>query len=124
MALVSKLEGTSVASQGPQYQRDSDASAANTALSVSTPTGRVKRLLLVICKYSATPTQAGVTCTLDSGRGAAYDTVLDTGTANAQVTVFKPTVPYPLMSDDCIKVDAPAGGATITSQVTILTEVP
>ena len=94
--------------------RDKDQSAANTALTVTTPTGAVRKLLFVTVKYSAAPTQGGVTVELDSGAGAAWDTPLFTGTANAQNNVYLP--------DDAIKVTAPAGGGVLTSAISVYTE--
>jgi hypothetical protein len=108
---------------GGRYRRISEASAANTALSTSTPTGVPFRLLFVLVRYSAAPTQAGVTTELDSGVGAAYDGVLVTGSANAQTTVYLPDPKIVAADDDAIKVTAPAGGATITSQISIYVEL-
>jgi hypothetical protein len=100
--------------------RGAEAGTANTQL-VSTHSGEKGDLLMVTCKYSAAPTQAGVTVTLDSGAGAAYDVVLNTGSANAQTTVWQPSAPVPFFADDAIVVTAPAGGAVITASVTIYT---
>jgi hypothetical protein len=100
--------------------RGAEAGTANTQL-VSTHTGERCELVMVTCKYSAAPTQAGVTVSLDSGAGAAYDAVLSTGSANAQTTVYTPTVPIPILSDDAIVVTAPAGGGGITAAITIYT---
>jgi len=103
-------------------QRHSDASAADTLLALTTPTGRAVKLIFVAVKYSAAPTQAGVTVELDSGISAAYDTVLLTGSANAQSTVLIPTRDVIIADTDAIRVTAPAGGAVITSQISIYTE--
>lgn len=77
---------------------------------------------MVTVKYSAAPTQAGVTTELDSGIGSAYDTTLNTGTANAQNTVYIPGDAVKYGKDDSIRVTAPAGGAGITSSISIYTE--
>lgn len=100
-------------------------SAANQADSLSTAVtpAVMRRLVLVTCFYSASPTQAGVTVTLDSGVGSTYDTVFTTGTANAQSTVYVPSNELIIMPDDIIKVDAPAGGSGITSRIVITTEI-
>ena len=100
----------------------SDASAGNTALTLSTLSGQLRRLLFVTVKYSAAPTQTGVTVTLNSGAGAAYDTLLATGSANAQNTVYIPDEEILLMGDDVIDVLAPAGGVGITAAIAIYTE--
>lgn len=105
-----------------RIHRHSEASAANTALTVSVGGHAGKRLLQVLVKYSAAPTHAGVTTELDSGAGAAYDTTLNTGAANAQNTVYNPGGTLLIGSDDAIKVTAPAGGAGITSQISVYTE--
>lgn len=101
--------------------RTSGASAANTAKTVSTPADRQRQLLFVTCKYSAAPTQAGVTTTLNSGAGTAYDAVLNTGSANAQTTVYVPSGTIIVTDDDAIDVTAPAGGVGITSAIAIYT---
>lgn len=108
---------------GPtSVERLSEASAADTAKSLSTPIGKVRRLIFASVKYSASPTQAGVTFELDSGAGAAYDATLSTGSANAQSTVFIPDNDFFLCDDDIIKVTAPSAGGVITSQIVIHTE--
>ena len=104
-----------------EIERSVEQGAANTLLT-SSLTGRRRKLLAVTCKYSSAPTQAGVTVTLDSGAGGIYDAVLLTGTANAQTTVFLPTVPIPILVDDAIVVAAPAAGVGITAAVAIYTE--
>ena len=103
-------------------ERHSDASAGDTALTLSTPSGQPRRVLSVTVKYSAAPTQTGVAATLNSGVGAAYDTVLDTQAANLQNNFWQPSEPLILMGDDVLDVLAPAAGGVITSQITINTE--
>lgn len=93
----------------------------STSADTSVPEG-VHRLLYVTCAYSAAPTQAGVTVTLDSNLGAAFDTTLTTGTANAQYTFYLPNGELLIMPDDAIVVSAPAGGAGITASIVIVTE--
>jgi len=104
-------------------QRTVGTSAVNTAQTVSTPTGAVRRLLQVLVAYSNTPTHSGVTVTLNSGAGSAYDTVLHTGSANARYTAYVPSGEVILLADDVVDVTAPAGGSGITSSVSIYTEV-
>lgn len=105
-------------------RRFTDASAADTLLALSTPAVPVSRLPFkvsyVAVKYSAAPTQAGVTIELDSGAGVAYDTTLSTGSANAQNTVYFPTGDDLILANgDAIRVTAPAGGGVITSAISI-----
>lgn len=109
-------------SGGRSLSRFSAASAANTALTASTDAVRARRLLSVTVKYSAAPTQTGATVTLNSGAGAAYDAVLNTGSANAETTVYVPDGVVIIATGDAIDVLAPAGGGVITSAVTIYTE--
>ena len=106
----------------PTVERLSEASGTNASKSLSTPTGKSRRLIFATVKYSASPTQSGVTFDLDSGAGAAYDANLNTGSSNAQSSVFIPSDDLIICDDDVIKVTAPAGGAGITSQITIYTE--
>ena len=105
------------------FVRNVGTSAANTAQTVSTVTGNVRSLVAVHVAYSAAPTQTGVTVTLNSGAGAGYDTLLSTGTANARYTTYIPAVPLPLLADDVVDVVAPAAGGTVTSAVSIYTEI-
>ena len=68
------------------------------------------------------PSQAGVTVTLDSGVAAGFDATLATGTANARYTTFIPDEDLWIASDDAIEVAAPAGGAGITASILIVME--
>lgn len=96
--------------------------AANAAQTVSTPAGGPRRVLSVTVKYSGNVT-ANVTCTLNSGAGAAWDTLLKTIVLTAQQAgVWEPDEEIILMGDDVLDVVAPAGGAGITSAVAIYTE--
>ena len=102
--------------------RDSDASTANAALALSTPTGGARRLRTVYIEYSSAAT-VDVTVTLNSGLGAAYDTLLQTISLSAATSgVWSPEGDIVVWNTDTIDVAAPAGGAGITSQVTIITE--
>lgn len=97
-------------------------SAANTAKTVSTPDiGGAQQLLYYTVRYSAAPTQTGVIGTLNSGAGAGYDAPLNTGSANAQTTVYLPDGVVILAPDDVLDVLAPAAGGVITSSVAIYT---
>lgn len=97
----------------------SGTSAADTAQTVSTTTGKVIQIAYVTVKYSAGPTQTGITVTLDSGVAAAYDTLLHTGSANVQSNVFAPDYDLIICEDDQIDVVAPAAGGAVTSAVVI-----
>lgn len=106
---------------GKKLERNVETGAANTALTVTIPAAAARRLVMVTVKYSAAPTQAGVTTTLVSGAGAAYDTLLNTGSANAQNTVYLPAGDLLFGSDDGLSVVAPAGGVGITAAVAVYT---
>lgn len=112
--------------QSRHVERWVGTSAANTEITLSTSAtapATLRRLLYVTVKYSAAPTQTGVTVTLNNGAGAAYDTLLTTGTANAQATYYVPAAEMLLMSDDVIDVVGPAAGGAITCAVAIYTEI-
>lgn len=97
----------------------SQASAADTEQTCSTDAKQPYKLLTTCVKYSAAPTQTGAITTLNSVVGAAYDAALNTGTANAQVTVYQPTRDFIIAAGDAIDVLAPAAGGAITSAVLI-----
>lgn len=111
--------------QARHIERWVGTSAANTEITLSTTASpsALRRLLYVAVKYSAAPTQTGVTVTLNSGAGAAYDTLLTTGTSNAQSTFYIPGSEVLLMSDDVIDVVGPAAGGAVTGAVAIYTEI-
>lgn len=97
-------------------------SAANTAQTVSSAPGTERtRVSLITVAYSAAPTQAGVTVTVNSGAGAEYDCPIDTGAANARYYKFLPSADLFINADDVLDVTAPAGGAGITSSIAIYT---
>jgi len=119
MAIVKTSDGMK---NGGNINCYTQASAADTAQTCSTDGGQVERLLYITVKYSAAPTQTGVTITLNSGTDAAYDTLLVTGTANAQNTAYLPDPKIVLRKGDTLDVVAPAAGGVITSAVSIFTE--
>lgn len=104
------------------HARVTGQSAGNTILTVATPAGPARRVLFATVKYSAVPVHAGVTHDLDSGAGAAWDTLLATGVANARDNVYFPDGDLKLAADDVFSVTAPAGGGVITSNIAIYTE--
>ena len=77
----------------------------------------------MLVAYSAAPTQAGISVTLNSGAGAGYDTLIASGAANARYTVYVPDEEILLKEDDVVDVLAPAGGGVITSSISIYTEL-
>lgn len=84
--------------------------------------GKKWRLVSVMTAYSGAPTQAGVTVTLNSGLGAAFDTVLHAGSANARYNTFIPSSEFIFGPEDQIDVSAPAGGGSLTSSSVIYCE--
>ena len=100
-------------------QTFSQVSGANAVQTCSTDGIRVYRLVMILVAYSAAPTQTGVTVTLNAALGAGYDTLLQTGTANAQYTFYLPAGEVYLKPGDAIDVLCPAAGGAITSAATI-----
>jgi len=84
--------------------------------------GNPYRIVAVSVGYSAAPTQAGVTTKLDSGAGSEFDTILNTGSANAQYTTYTPAGDFVLGAGDGLVVSAPAGGSGIAASVSIYLE--
>lgn len=107
---------------GGRYVRLTDQSDADTALTLSTPTDVPLRVLYVAVKYSGTATHAGVTKTLNSGAGEAWDTLLHTGASDEEDHFWQPTRGVELADGDALDVAAPAGGAGVTSQITVVAE--
>lgn len=101
-------------------KRTAGKGAANTDYTLKTEVGKKMLVDEIIVSYSATPVQAGVEISLDSGLGADYDAVINTGSANARYTIYKPDSPFIIMDDDAISVKAPAGGGVITATITII----
>jgi hypothetical protein len=112
-------------------ERTVGTSAANTAQTVSVGGGALgandgvaRRVKYITVHYSASPTQTGVTLTLNSGAGSTYDTLLKTGTADAQNNFYSELDfgRIILMGDDTLDIVAPAAGGAITSRVTAICE--
>lgn len=105
-------------------KRFSGTSGANGAQTVSatSATHRLK-VLWVTAKYSGAPTQTGVTSTLNNAAGSAFDTLLNSQTANAQNSFWMPDGELILEPGDALDVVAPAGGGSLTSSVMIACEV-
>ena len=122
MAMTQSKVGVRQGDRGSLH-RFVETGAANIALTATMPAiGGSFRLVLVTVSYSAAPTQAGVSTTLDSGAGAGYDATLNTGSANTRYNAYQPSQEMILGSDDAIVVAAPAGGAGITAAVSIYVE--
>ena len=130
MSFTAKALG--ITKHGGRLYRYTDQSGANAALNeaIAAP-GANWRLVSVSAVYSAAPTQAGVAITTVAGAGAAWNTQLFKGAANAQYTNYPDQASGehadaggPLYGgDDAINVNAPAGGAGITVAVSIYIEV-
>lgn len=111
-----------VTPEGKKLVRHWVTGAANAIAALSVGGHKGRRVLMVTTAYSAAPTQAGVTSTLNSGAGAGYDTLLNTGTANARYSAWFPNANLVLGDDDALDVSAPAGGAGITASIAVYTE--
>lgn len=100
----------------------SGTSAADTAKTVSTTATERLRFLFATAKYSGSPTQAGVTLTLNSGLGAAFDCQLLAGSANAQATTLQPSNEIIIEVGDQLDLLMPAGGGSLTASGAIYCE--
>lgn len=121
MVLATKELGT-FGRQSFTLERHSDQSASGANLTVSTPSGKARRILFVTVKYSATAT-VNETMTLNSGAGAAWDTLLNTLVINADTDgVWIPDEDVIIGEDDIIDVLAPLLAAE-TSAVAIYSEL-
>jgi hypothetical protein len=105
-----------------RYSGSGTANQSDTLSSAVCPEGAVQRLVCTICHYSGAVTQAGVTTSIDSGLGASFDATLNTGTANAQDTVYSPDEEIFLLPGDAIIVAAPQGGAGDIANIVIVLE--
>ena len=98
-------------------------SAANTALTLTTPAaGQSRRLNYVLTHYSAAPTQTGVVVSVIPAVGAAYTTAISIGSANVQDNQYVPGAPLYLLPGDRISVLAPAAGGVVTAAIVIAWE--
>lgn len=119
MAIVIREFGVAARHITGKFRRTTDVSAANTALTLSTDKGHPLRIVVVTVQYSAGAIHAGITVTLNSGRGAAWDTLLALGSADVDSTVFFPDGDLWIADDDTLDVLAPQGGVGNTSQIAI-----
>lgn len=124
-----KVDHLGVTKHGGRLLRLTEQGAANVALnSAMAALGANWRLISASVAYSAAPTQAGVVIKTASGAGAAYNTVLRQGSANAQYTNYPDESQGDdrgliFGADDGLSISAPAGGAAITAAVSIYVEV-
>ena len=122
MALASSAFSINKNESRGNFAKDSDQSAANTQLIVTTPVGQPRKLVAAYVAYSAAPTHAGIVLDLDNGLGAAYDAQLAVSAANARYLGVATVNPV-CDGTDAFRVTAPAGGVGITSTITIITEL-
>lgn len=108
---------------GGRYRRYHETSGANTALTVAVAPGVPFRVLTSTVAYSASPTQTGVTQTLNSGAGSAFDATLNTASANVRYNAYQPSEPLCLAADDSFDVVAPAAGGVITGSISVYVEL-
>lgn len=122
MALATKSVLGTFGRQSDLHQRHSDQSGSGANLTVSTPTGHLRRILFVTVKYTAAAT-VNVTITLNSGAGADRDTLLQTIALSTDTDgLFIPAAPLIISDDDVIDVFAPLLIAQ-TSSVAIYSEI-
>ena len=119
MAMTSQLVGRTQDGRG--IWRHTETGGANAILTASKVFGVCSRILGAYCRYSAAPTQAGVTFAIDSGAGALFDHLISTGTANAQHSLLLASALF-IGDDDAFPIVAPAGGVGITASVSVYTE--
>lgn len=118
---IAKSLGT-LGRQALSHERHSTQSASGATLTVSTPLGNVRRILLVTVKYTANAT-VNVTITLNSGAGADRNTLLNTIALSAGTDgKFIPAAPLIISADDAIDVFAPLLSSE-TSSVAIYSEI-
>ena len=102
---------------------DSDESAADTELTLSSSETKPSRLVQVNVVYSASVTK-NVTITLNSALGAAYDILLTTLALSGEAfKVYIPAFPIELGAGDVFDVVAEAGGGANTCTLAIHSKV-
>lgn len=95
------------------YYGTSAANQADTMTTTVVGSGKRQQLLYANATYSGSPTQAGVTTTIDSGFGSGYDTIINTGSANAKHSSYQPSAMH-IGDGDAWVVSVPAGGSSQT----------
>lgn len=121
MAVVRKEFANNALNFPIEIQRDSDESASNTDITVSTTTGRIRRLLYVTFIYTGSSSTT-LTVTLNSGAGANWDIELDSNTlSSATDYTYFPIYDVIIGDDDIIDAKAPALTAQ-TAAVAIYTQ--
>ena len=105
-----------------KFFRDSDVSGVNSALTLSTEVGLLRRIISVDVVYSGSAT-ANVDITVNSGLGGGYDNLRQTiALSGARYAFWVPDEEVLLWPDDVLDVLTGAGGAGVTSTVVIETE--
>ena len=100
--------------------RATDEGLADTQLTASvSPTQIRANIFFITIKYSE-KVKEDVTITLNSGAGAAYDTLLETISLSQETdAVWIPDNEIFIMDDDALDIVAPAGGAGITCAIAV-----
>lgn len=124
MAAITRTVISSPKPGGAVYKTygTSTANQADTLTTTTVPVGATWRLLYTTVKYSAAPTQTGVTVEIVDSVGTTYDTTVATHTANGQNNYFIPDEETRLVTGDAIRVNVPAGGVGITAAIKIVVE--
>lgn len=123
MAAVSPSVVEGVAVNGWKVVTYYGTGASNTDATLTTTAvakHKVQKLCMVTVAYSGSPTQTGVTTTVDDGLGSGYDTLLNTGTANSKYTAYLPDGDVYLLPGDAIAVTALAGGSGQTAAIKVV----
>ncbi len=121
--MARKTSRSSISKTGMGLESHSAKSNADAPLTVSTPTGKARRILYATVKYSANVTE-NVTVIRNSQLGSDYDTLRATLVLTAERDgFFAPSEELNLLDGDALDVLAPAGGPGITSAIEIVSEV-
>ena len=125
------IKALGVTKDGGRLYRYTQSKANNLALVDDIQPGSNFRVVSASIAYSAAPTQTGAQIVLESGAGAAFNTQLRIGAANAQYTNYpdesggeQASGAGPLFGgDDKLQINAPAGGAAVSVAASIYIEV-
>ena len=105
MALVTRIKEIDIA---PRVERFSNQSSSGGSITVSTLVGALRQILAVTIKYSAAASVTA-TVTLNSGAGAAWDTLLQNIVFSAATDgVWIPDEEFWIMDDDVLDVLCPS----------------
>ncbi len=81
-----------------------------------------QKLSYVSVNYSGAATQSGVTTGITSGISSGYSLTLNTGSSNAQTTVYVPSTPIWIFPGDSWVITALAGGSVTAAIVVVVEE--